>query len=162
MQRVQCQCPRLSVHAARRALAAISSDARDRRSSASPVPRPTYCSRASKRRAFSRTAVIAHLLRRSHTSALLASSSLRALIVRRWRRTPLAAIWPSSCVTSGDASPQDPNTKPRTGSYVRSLCSTGPASPATTPQKHRSTRCAFPRYSPGSAFARLFTAAHRS
>ena len=62
---------------------------------------------------------------------------------------------------SGEASPHAPNTSPRTGSKVRSLCSTGPTLPGAVPQNLPSTFLALPAYSAGRARALLATASHR-
>ena len=61
----------------------------------------------------------------------------------------------------GEASPHAPKTMPGTGSYVRSLASTGPMVPAGVRQKRWSRWRALAAYSAGSVRALRATASQR-
>ena len=73
-----------------------------------------------------------------------------------------AGLMPMRRSTSGEPSPHAPKTRPRTGSYVRSLFSTGPVDPAGVLQYFRSRVRALSAYSLGRVRARRATASHLS
>ena len=153
--------PRIELRTApARARAAQRDPATALRSAAATAPRPTYSRRSNLSRAFSRKAVIAHLLRKSHARLPLATASFVQPMACQWRVAPDAAVRVRSCSTPGDASAQAPNTRPWIAPYVCSLCCTGPTYPSGVPQYWASTLLALPAYSACNARARRATASH--
>ena len=100
-----------------------------RRPTATFDPRLTLPGRSRSRRTLAWSAVIPHRRCRSHNRAERAPAGVAACMAERWRHAPTSASWFKSRSTSSDASPDDPNTRPRTPPTLRRLCSIGPSCP---------------------------------
>ena len=152
----------LAQQEARRAREGASSAAVRLRSSATRPLRPTKLRRARSSRAEALSAASPQRQRSIQIRPQRATSALSARIVATWCLAPAVARTSSSACASFEASPQDPNTIPRTGSKCLSFALTGPTSSSADPQYVRSALLVLLAYSAGSLAARLATPAHQA
>ena len=94
------------------------------RAAASTAPRPTYARRSRRSLALALNAAMPHRLRKIRVSTARTSSGTVWFAAVRWQVHPKSTACPSSQLTCGDASAQEPNTSPRTSPKLRSLRST--------------------------------------